>query len=481
MSITHHLPGSHILLAVRDFLARYRKVFTAAWAVRAQLDPPQRSADELAFLPAHLELTDTPASPTARWLIRIIIAFFCVALLWATLGMLDIVAVAPGKIVVGSRTKIVQPAETGVVTRIWVRDGQLVKRGELLIELDATGTGADHAKADDALIDARLALLRLSALARAMDTGEAPHLEPDPSLPPERVQAEQALASSVAAAFRVRVHNLQATLAQRRAELHTIQSLIQPSEDAARIATARAENVATLLEKHYVGRHDYLVLEQERIAAQRELITQRNRLVEARSAIDGAQEQLRVLIAEMRQQTLDELRQANERVAQLSPDVDKTRQRDRMTQLRAPVDGAVQQLAVHTIGGVVTPAQPLLAIVPSDEALEIEANVLNKDIGFVRPGQAVTVKIESFPYTRYGYLDGVVESVSHDAAQDDTLGLIFPARIRLTQTHLMIDGVRVTMTPGMSVSAEVKTGTRRVIDYLLSPLQQHQSEAMREQ
>jgi len=188
-----------------------------------------------------------------------------------------------------------------------------------------------------------------------------------------------------------------------------------------------------------------------------------------------------VLIAEMRQQTLDELRQANERVAQLSPDVDKTRQRDRMTQLRAPVDGAVQQLAVHTIGGVVTPAQPLLAIVPSDEALEIEANVLNKDIGFVRPGQAVTVKIESFPYTRYGYLDGVVESVSHDAAQDDTLGLIFPARIRLTQTHLMIDGVRVTMTPGMSVSAEVKTGTRRVIDYLLSPLQQHQSEAMREQ
>lgn len=116
----------------------------------------------------------------------------------------------------------------------------------------------------------------------------------------------------------------------------------------------------------------------------------------------------------------------------------------------------------------------------SKESLEVEATVLNKDIGFVRPGQRATVKIESFPYTRYGYLEGVVETVSHDAAQDEQMGLVFPARVKLQDASLMIDGVRVAVTPGMSLSVEIKTGKRRVIDYLLSPLRQHTHEAMRE-
>lgn len=162
------------------------------------------------------------------------------------------------------------------------------------------------------------------------------------------------------------------------------------------------------------------------------------------------------------------------------PEVAKTTRRDRLMALRAPVDGTVQQLAVHTVGGVVTPAQALLAVVPGEESLEIEATVLNKDIGFVRPGQAVTVKIESFPYTHYGYLTGVVASVSHDAAQDENLGLVFPARIKLDGAMLTIDGTQVHLTSGMSLSAEIKTGKRRVITYLLSPLQQHGSEALRE-
>jgi len=146
----------------------------------------------------------------------------------------------------------------------------------------------------------------------------------------------------------------------------------------------------------------------------------------------------------------------------------------------APVAGSVQQLVVHTVGGVVTPAQPLLAIVPSGERLEVEATVLNKDIGFVKAGQAVTMKVESFPYTRYGYLTGTVMSVSHDAAQDEKMGLVFPARVQLDKATLMIDGVKVNLTPGMALSVEIKTGKRRVIDYLLSPLQQHTTEALRE-
>ncbi len=122
----------------------------------------------------------------------------------------------------------------------------------------------------------------------------------------------------------------------------------------------------------------------------------------------------------------------------------------------------------------------MLAVVPSSEGLEVEATVLNRDIGFVRPGQRATVKVESFPYTRYGYLEGVVESVSHDAVQDENLGLVFQARVRLEKASLTIDGVTVALTPGMALSVEIKTGTRRVIDYMLSPLRQHQLESMRE-
>lgn len=148
--------------------------------------------------------------------------------------------------------------------------------------------------------------------------------------------------------------------------------------------------------------------------------------------------------------------------------------------MRAPVAGTVQQLAVHTVGGVVTPAQALLVVVPSEDALEIEATVLNKDIGFVRPGKDVIVKVDSFPYSRYGYLTGKVVSVSHDAAQDEQLGLVFPARVKLEWATLKIDGISARLNAGMSLSAEIKTGKRRVIDYLLSPFQQHTTEALRE-
>ncbi|WP_102944345.1 HlyD family type I secretion periplasmic adaptor subunit [Stenotrophomonas sp. VV52] len=469
----------HVMEGSKAFAQRYLGVFRAAWASRREMDTPVRHADERAFLPAHLELIETPVSPTARWTMRVLIAFFVVALLWAAIGKLDIVAVAPGRMVVDSRTKIVQPAETAVVRRILVRDGQRVKAGEPMIELDATATGAELAQARKTLTEARLASLRLSALDKAIDSGRTPQLVFAADVPAERFAAEQALANSQFDALQAKRHNLLATIDQRRAERQTTRDAIAPLAESARISRDRAEDYGRLVEGKYVGRHEYLLREQERIAADRELATQRNRLHEIDSALSAAEEELRVLVTDFRRQTRDELRDAEQQVAQGTPELAKADQRDRLMTLRAPVNGTVQQLAVHTVGGVVTPAQELLAVVPQ-EALEVEASVLNKDIGFVRPGQPVTVKIESFPYTRYGYLTGKVVSVSHDAAQDEQLGLVFPARIRLDGSTLDIDGVVVAMSAGMTLSAEIKTGKRRVIDYLLSPLQQHGQEALRE-
>ncbi len=143
-------------------------------------------------------------------------------------------------------------------------------------------------------------------------------------------------------------------------------------------------------------------------------------------------------------------------------------------------NGVVQQLKVHTIEGVVTPAEALLVVVPKDQTLEVEARVLNKDIGFVRAGQLVTVKVESFPFTRYGVLAGTVSSVSTDAIADEKLGLYYAARVRVPRATMNIDGVDVLLSPGMSVTAEVKTGTRRLIEFVLSPVMTHVSESGRE-
>jgi len=140
----------------------------------------------------------------------------------------------------------------------------------------------------------------------------------------------------------------------------------------------------------------------------------------------------------------------------------------------------VQQLAVHTLGGVVTPAQQLMVIVPENKELELDTLLLNKDVGFVLPVQPVEVKVDSFPYTCYGTLQSEVKHVSRDAIDDPKQGLVFPARIRLFNDTLTVDGKPVRLSAGISVNVEIKTGRRRVIDYLLSPLQQYQSEAMRE-
>jgi len=470
----------HLAQALVEFGSRYAQAFKEAWSVRAMLDPPKRNEDELAFLPAHLELIETPVSPTARWTLRILVALFCVALLWAIVGKLDIVAVAPGRTVVGSRTKILQPMETAVVRRILVRDGQSVKAGELLIELDATAATAEFEQANETLINARLAEARFVAIETALNKGRLAPIEPRGHLPAQRLLAAQQLANSTFNGYQAKAQSLQASIALRQAEARTVQSQIEPLQESVRIAREREANLASLLQNKYISRHEYLTQEQARVEMERTLTAQQARLQETLSAINGADEELRVLVAETREQTLDGLRQAREEIAQFEAQVSKTQQRNQLMQLRAPVDGTVQQLSIHTVGGVVTPAQELLAVVPSAETLEVEATVLNKDIGFVRSGQRANIKIESFPYTRYGYLEGVIESVSHDAAQDEELGLVFPARVKLDRASLVIDGVTVALTPGMALSVEIKTGARRVIDYVLSPLQQHQSESLRE-
>ena len=229
-----------------------------------------------------------------------------------------------------------------------------------------------------------------------------------------------------------------------------------------------------------MAKHSLLEQESKYIQAKNDLASQQSTLQQIAQAIKQAEDERTLNTQTIKRDTLDVLRQANEQIGQLEPEAAKAEQRKQLLTLTAPVDGTVQQLAMHTIGGVVTAAQPIMVIVPSEDKLEIEAIVPNKDIGFVQVGQDVVVKIESFPYTRYGYLTGKVKTVSFDAVENKDLGLVYTAIVSLDKDTLNIEGKPVRLDAGMNATAEIKTGKRSVISYLLSPLQTKVDESLRE-
>lgn len=203
-------------------------------------------------------------------------------------------------------------------------------------------------------------------------------------------------------------------------------------------------------------------------------------VIRATAAIAAVREQRREIRATFRASVLSERARAERRIAVMEQELIKTEERISRRTLRAPVDGTVQQLAVHTVGGVVTPAQPLMVVVPEDDVLEIEAAVRNKDIGFVAAGQPADVKLETFTFTRYGSIPGRVVAVSADAVADERQGLVYTARVALLRASLEVDGRMVSLAPGMAATVEVKTGRRRIIDFLLDPILRRGRESLRE-
>ena len=466
--------------ALADLLRRYGKVFHHAWSRRREMDSPNLQPHEAQFLPAALALRDTPLHPAPRVALWLIMMFALIALLWAVFGHIDVVATAVGKIIPNDRTKVVQPMETAVVKAIHVRDGQEVKAGQVLIELDATTAAADAERLSNEAQDSRLEALRAQAVLAALANGLPPKLKPVSDVGADRLLAEQSQASGQYQEYQARQLQLQAELGRRRAELQATQDEVTKLEQTAPIARQRAQDYQKLVKENFVSQHGYLEREQARIEQEQDLAASRSKVVELRAALMEAQRQRATLEAETRRQLLDQLNLASQKAESLGQELIKAEQRSRLMRLTAPVDGTVQQLAVTTVGGVVTPAQPLMVIVPKENVLEVEAMLPNKDIGFVNPGQDAEVKVETFPFTKYGTLHGKVTQVSSDAIQDEKRGLIYSTRVKLARDTIQVENKMVRLSPGMAVTVEVKTGTRRVIEYFLSPLMQVTSESLRE-
>lgn len=462
-----------------DGVLRHWGILRESWSLESKRKKRAKRYEEHDFLPAALEVLESPPSPAGRAILGGITAFIVIALAWAIFGHVDVVATAQGKIIPKGRVKVIQPAEYGVVRGIYVTDGKPVKAGDLLIELDPAQTGADENQAGQSLETARIDEARGLALLGYLN-GKPPTFDAPAGTPERLAFVQQQLIDSQVAEYEARLASLSQQRRERQADEAVTRQELAKLEETLPLIEEQVDARAQLLAKGLTPRLLYLELKERLVAQQSNIRITREQLSKTKASITSLDRQVDQVTSEFRKQAIGELADAGRQVRMAEQDVTKTASRSGLKELRAPIDGLVQQLVIHTVGGVVEPAQALMVIVPSGGELLVEAKVLNKDIGFVSVGDTVEVKLEAFPFTRYGVIDGTLDQLSLDAIQDEDLGLVYQARVSLKQTSIRVNGRDIPLGPGLAATAEIKTGERRIIEYILSPLLRYKDEALRE-
>ncbi len=487
-------PESGRMARLRPLSKRYGQVLKQAWVARHELAGPRRLATERAFLPAALSLQETPPHPAPRRAMALICAAFFVTLIWATLGQVDVVAVAPGRIIVSERSKVIQPLDAATVRSIHVRDGQTVQEGDLLVELDDTQAGAEHTQTQQQRLIALSEKLRTHKLQESVQSASPPLLldslstswctTPELTCEPwkdtqNQLQAEWLDISSKRA-------KLEASVQMRAAQIQTAQAASVRLHALVGSSRQRETDFNALAQQGFISSHALQDKSRDRLDIENELVRVRAEQATAVAAHKEAQKELTAYLAETHKTLAQRQAHSQQEMQRLTQEQVKTQQRLHLLHLKAPVSGIVQQLAVHTTGGVVTPAQPLMVIVPTGNDITAEVMVSNKDIGFVHVGQKVRIKFETFSFTRYGTVDGEMTWVSADALTRDPQNAAsatnpssngqaplayFPAHVKLHSRSLKVEGKDLPITPGLNMTAEIKTGRRTVLDYLLSPIQ----------
>lgn len=463
----------------------------------------RRQRDAREFLPAALEILETPASPVGRLVALTIILFFAIAIGWATFGHVDIIVTATGKVVPTGRTKTIQPLETGIVAAIHVRDGDKVSAGDVLIELDRTVTQAERKRVGQDLIASLLDVARLSALRSSFNDLAAPHDldEPAGASEVEIARARSAMLAQ-AAEQQAKLASVVQQIDQKRAEAQSVTAAIAKIDGTLPLLEETLTIRKKAMDIQYGNRIAWIDAQTRLIDQQNDRIVQERKLVEIEAARRALEQQFAQTKSGFERQLLSDLSDAEKKADEFRQDSIKAQQKTDEQLLRAPIDGTVQQLAIHTVGGVVSPAQQLMMIVPRGSSIEVEAMISNRDIGFVEQGQDAEIKIDTFNFTRYGLLHGKVIGVSRDAIVKDKpperngaakqggalsessepagQELLYTARVSLEGTQMQVEDKMVNLAPGMAVTAEIKTGQRRIIEYVMSPLLRYKQESLRE-
>ena len=432
------------------------------------------------FLPAAEEIVETPAAPLGALVVWLVALLLIVALAWSYFGRIDIVAVANGKISTEGSTKTIQPAISGVVTNINVREGQHVKKGEALLALDKTTAEKDVATVNQSLNTARVERDILRRLAVGGSTDEIIN---NADLPDETKVMLRQFASSQTALSAARQQAVNGTISNYQHQLQfNQQAKNQLETNAQNLKNRKAEIEKQLPNANPVDKlrlqNELSNIDQRITSADSAVLGQNQQLLQSQSALTQAQNQSQTQIAETNSAFSNQIITAEKRIIELENNLVKAKQILAQTTITAPVDGTVLSLTVKTIGGVVNAGQQLAQIVPEKVPLYVDAALDNQDVGFVKPGQRVVVKVATYPFQRYGYLEGTVENISPDAIQDDKKGLIYKAKIKLNDDKSSKQN-QLKLLPGMSVSAEITTGQRRIIEFFLDPLMTKADESLK--
>jgi hemolysin D len=424
------------------------------------------------FLPEAMELEETPPSPFGRILLWAIVLLVVGAFLWSYFGKVDEEVVARGKVIPDGMVKVIQPSDTGVIRAIHVEEGQRVKKGDLLIELDPTITQAEVESSEKSLAINRSDMARLKAELRGEQIrGSGKNHDRLLLLQTDLKQAREA-------EHKAKVESLELVVSQKKTALQSAEESILKLEKTLELVSKQEEAFRQLAEKGYASMIEHVQRQKELVRTEKELNEQRKLADQIRDGLKEAEKNLEALKKERERSILGEIVEKERAITVLEGEFTKASRRSQLERLYSPVNGTVHGLATHTIGGVVTPAQPIITIVPDGTPLIVEAMALNQDIGFIHPGQQAELKLDTFPFQKYGTIEAELSYVSPDAQEDQKIGLVYKIKLKPKRFTIRVKDKDVPLVPGMSVTAEIKTGEKRVIEFFISPFIKYVDESL---
>lgn len=419
--------------------------------------------DSYEFKPILSEIEDSPVSPLGRFTFWTVVSLMLVTILWLFIGQVDIVVSARGVVIPDGEIKIIQPLDTGVVSNILVKEGDYVTKGQVLMEIDPSITEPELNSIKRNLDEINLEIQRLEATSSGKN------------FTPAKKKYDSKDAQIQKRIYQASLNSLKEQLSVKKTELlkieDQIKSVIFQKKTAQELLQSykdKKERLGKVLDVIAYDEYEDAVNKVKSYNAevlkldfeQKEYVAQKKQVLDE---IHFIKENFKV-------QNLEKLAERQKQATQLEADAEQIIFKNSKQKIVSPCNGHVDKLYLHTIGGVVTPAQQLVAITPSDVLLMIKANVLNQDIGFVKKDMPVSIKIDTFNFQKYGLLGGTVKNISKNSLEDEKLGRVYEVYIEPKNNVLFVEGNKEKISPGMSLSAEIKVGKRRIIEFFIYPL-----------
>ena len=414
---------------------------------------------------------------SANLLLFGIVFFIIWGIIWAHGAVLEEVTTGQGQVIPSSKVQVVQNLEGGIVSKIHVKEGDIVRKGQLLLEIDTTQyaskLGEDRAKYLGFLATAS----RLEAEVKGTTPTFPASIEKEH---PDFVAQEMSLYRARQTELRAAVGVLTQQVDQKRQEIVELKTRIKQLSQSLELANEELGITEPMVERGVTSRVELIRLKRSVNDLKTDMLGAQQSLPRAESALKEAERRVEERHALFVSDARTKLAETKVEMAALSESLNSTEDRLRRTEVRSPVDGSVKTLNVNTVGGVIRPGMDLMEIVPLQDSLLVEAKVRPQDIAFIRPGQDAKVKITAYDYSIYGTLPAKVENISADTIVDDQGRSYYQIRVRTDHNFLQKDGNRLPIIAGMIAEVDVLTGKRTVLDYLMKPFIRGKEKAMRE-